>query len=80
MVYNLVMDYSVRVKPGSKKGPLVEVDGQGTLMVYVRQRAVDGQANEAVVEVLAGHFGVAKSRVAIMRGQASRIKMVRIED
>jgi uncharacterized protein (TIGR00251 family) len=73
---------TVRVKPGSRKGPLVEsssaADG-AELTVYVQQRAVDGQANTAVVELLASHFGVAKSRVEILRGHASRIKTVRID-
>lgn len=72
------MEYSVRVKPGSKKGPLVEPDGRGGLTVYVRERAVDGKANEAVIKVLAGHFGVAKSNVRIVHGQTLRTKLVQI--
>jgi uncharacterized protein (TIGR00251 family) len=71
------MQYTVHVKPGSKKGPLVEEADDG-LIVYVRERAVDGKANQAVVELLAGHFGVAKSHVEIVRGQASRVKVVRV--
>ncbi len=71
-------EYSVRVKPGSKKGPLVEADEDGQLTAYVRERAVDGKANQAVVDLLAQHFGVPKSRVVIVRGQSSRAKLVRI--
>ncbi|WP_223171077.1 DUF167 domain-containing protein [Microbacterium sp. NIBRBAC000506063] len=40
------MQYTVRVKPGSKKGPLVEEDEKGDLTVFVRERAVDGAANK----------------------------------
>lgn len=72
------MDYTVTVKPGSKKGPLVEGDGQGGLIVYVRERAVDGKANEAVIKVLAEHFDVPNSRVTITRGHTLRIKRIRI--
>lgn len=76
------MQITVRVKPGSRKGPLVEssagADG-AALTVYVQQRAVDGQANSAVIDLLAKHFGVAKSRVEILRGHASRTKTVRID-
>ena len=57
---------------------MVETDESGGLTVYVRERAVDGKANDAVVELLAKHFGVAKSRVSIVRGQSSRIKLVKI--
>lgn len=73
----------MRVKPGSRKGPLVDMtpgpDGE-TLTVYVPQRAVDGQANTAVIELLAKHFGVARSRVEILRGHTSRTKRIRIEE
>ena len=39
---------TVRVKPGSRKGPLVEVADDGALTIYVQERAVDGTANDAV--------------------------------
>jgi uncharacterized protein (TIGR00251 family) len=71
------MDITVRVKPGSRKGPLVSSDG-GVTTVYLQQRAVDGKANAALVQVLAAHFGVSKSRVDILRGHTGRIKVVRI--
>lgn len=72
------MRYSVTVKPNSKKGPLVEQNTDGSLTVYLRQRVVDGQANEALVKVLAEYFGVAKTRVTIVRGHKSRHKAVEI--
>jgi len=72
------MDITVRVKPGSRKGPLVETDGDITT-VYLQQRAVDGKANAALVEILAAHFGVSKSRVDILRGHTSRTKVVRVD-
>lgn len=69
---------SVRVKPGSTKGPLVETGPDGQLTVYVRERAVDGKANEAVVSVLAKHLGVPRSRVELTSGATSRMKRFRI--
>ena len=72
------MQYTVRVKPGSRKGPLVETDAAG-LVVHVRERAVDGAANEAVVAVLAAHFGVPKRDVTILRGHTARIKRVEVD-
>ena len=69
---------SVRVKPGSRKGPLVETDDD-TLVVYVREQAVDGKANTAVIRVLAEHFGVAKTREELVSGAAARIKRFRID-
>lgn len=72
------MRFTVLVKPGSKKGPLVEANSE-QLTVFLRERAVDGAANEGLLKVLASHFGVRTSDVTIESGHASRIKRVRIE-
>lgn len=69
----------VRVKPGSSKGPLVESDEEG-LVVFVREKAIDGAANDGVVKLLADHFDVPKSRVRVVRGHTARIKQVEIDD
>jgi uncharacterized protein YggU (UPF0235/DUF167 family) len=45
----------------------------------LQQRAVDGAANEGLVEILAKHFGVSKSRVTIEAGFTSRIKRVDVD-
>lgn len=68
----------VYVKSGSKKGPLVETNDDGTLTIFVLERAVDGKANEAVIKLLAKHFGVAKSKIQIIRGHTGRTKTIRI--
>ena len=73
------MRITVKVKPGSKKGPLVEKDPDGGFTVFVQQRAVDGAANEGVIELLAKHFGVSKSRVTIESGFTSRIKRLEVD-
>ncbi|MGV0645011.1 DUF167 domain-containing protein [Mycolicibacterium sp. XJ879] len=69
----------VRVKPGSRKGPLVEVGDDGSTTIYVQERAVDGKANEAVTKVLAGHLGVPPSRVRLISGKTTRTKRFRVE-
>ena len=68
----------VTVKPGSRKGPLVEVAEDGSLTVYVRERAIEGRATEAVIRVLAEHLGVPKSQVELISGATSRVKRFRI--
>ena len=72
------MDVSVQIKPGSKKGPLVEPTSPNELVVYVRAPAVEGKANVALIKLLARYYGVAPTRVAIIRGQNSRHKIVRV--
>jgi uncharacterized protein YggU (UPF0235/DUF167 family) len=68
----------VRVKPGSAKGPLVEPGVDDELVVYVRERAIEGAANAAVERVVAEYFGVSPSRVAIRRGRTSRSKTLEV--
>lgn len=66
------------VKPGSRKGPLVEVGDDGELTVFVPERAVDGKANAAVIRLLAEHFGVRRSDVELVSGATARVKRFRI--
>ncbi|WP_029108897.1 DUF167 domain-containing protein [Mycobacterium sp. URHD0025] len=68
----------VRVKPGSRKGPLVEVGDDDSLTIYVPERAVDGKANDAVTKLLAAHLGVPRSRVELISGATARLKRFRI--
>ena len=74
------MRYTVMVKPGSKKGPLVEKGTDGALTVYLKERAVDGAANEGLIKVIAEHFSVRKSDVVIESGFTSRIKRIWVEE
>lgn len=71
---------TVTVKPGSTKGPLVEAGDDGTLTIYMRERAVEGKATEAVAAVLAKYLGVARSRVELVSGATSRVKRFRVRD
>ena len=71
------MKYTVKVKPGSSQEKVVVTD-DGVLTVWLHARAHDGEANKAVVKVLAKYFGVAKSCVEIVRGEKSREKVVEI--
>lgn len=72
------MRYAVLAKPGSKRGPLVEQTDTDSLTVYVRERAIDGKANEAVVKAIAAFFNVPKSDVSILGGLGSRYKRVEV--
>ena len=71
---------TVTVKPGSRKGPLVEAGADGALTIFVRERAVEGKATEAVAAVLAGYLGVPRSRLELVFGATSRVKRFRVND
>ena len=68
------MDITVRLKPGSKKGPLIQPALDGSLLVYVREPALEGKANKAVIELLADYYDVPKTSVRLTGGHKSKIK------
>lgn len=51
----------------------------GILVVAVRERAVDGRANQAVIAAVAAWLGVAASRVTIEYGAGARLKRLAVE-
>lgn len=69
---------AVRVKPGSKTAA-VEESAEG-LLLRVRERAVEGAANDACVRALAEHFKIAPTRITLVRGTKSRQKLFELDD
>ncbi len=72
------MIYTVKVKPHSRKGPLVLVDGEN-ITVYLREKPVDGEANRALIALLAQHFHAPKTTVHIKSGLRGRQKYIEID-
>lgn len=72
------MRITITVKPNSKQVPLV-VNNSGDIVVYVRQQAIGGRANEAVIELLAEYYDVPKTRVKIIKGHSTHRKVVEVE-
>lgn len=48
------------------------------LVVYLRERPVEGAANAALIAVLSEYFHVAKSQIHIKHGSRGRTKLVEI--
>ncbi len=69
---------TVRVRPRASRNA-VEGFRDGVLLVRVTAPPADGQANEAVIDLLASALKVGKSRLAILRGRASRVKTIEVE-
>jgi len=72
------MRIQVRVKPNSRTE---EVSQEGdSFMVKVKEPPKEGKANQAVIKLLAEHFGVAKSRVRILSGFRSKNKVIEVAE
>ncbi len=69
---------NIKVIPQSSKN---SIDGweNGRLRIRIRGTPEKGKANEALIAFLAEELGIAKSRIAIVSGQTSRLKRLRIE-
>ena len=70
------MNIQVKVKPSSKTEELSQEEDGFT--IKVKEPPKEGRANQAVIKLLARHFGVPQSQVRILRGAKSRNKIIEI--
>ncbi len=72
----------LRVTPKSGRDAIDGIEllpsGQSVLKLRVRALPTDGEANEAVIALVAKSIKLAKSNLAIERGTAARVKTLRI--
>ena len=68
----------VRVQPRARKDEVAS-ERNGRLVVRITAPPVDGKANAALRKLLAKRLGVPASAVTVVRGEASRDKLVEVE-
>ena len=72
------MKIQVKVKPRSKTE---ELSREGdSFIVKVKEPPKEGKANQAVIKLLAEHFGVPQSQVRILGGFKSRNKVIEVAE
>ncbi|MBI2056211.1 MAG: DUF167 domain-containing protein [Candidatus Sungbacteria bacterium] len=73
------MTYTITVfaKPASRENN-VEKIGNAEFRVSVKEPPIQGRANAAVIALLAEYFNVSRAQIQIIRGHASREKIIRI--
>jgi uncharacterized protein YggU (UPF0235/DUF167 family) len=69
----------VKVKPNARTTAL-SAQADGSWLAQVAAAPVDGQANAALIALLARHFGVRRAQVRIKTGSSARLKLVQIDD
>lgn len=67
----------VRVTPRAARNGIEVRDG--VIRITVTAVPEDGKATEAVRRILADALGIAKTRLVLVRGQAARDKVFRVE-
>jgi uncharacterized protein YggU (UPF0235/DUF167 family) len=72
----------IRLTPGASADRIdgwdLDADGRPILKVRVRARPVEGEANTALIKLIAKTLGVPKSAVSLARGGQSRTKMIAV--
>ena len=72
------MKIQVKVKPNSRTE---EVSQEGNnFIVKVKEPPKEGKANQAVIKLLAEHFGVSQSQVRILSGFKSKNKVIDVAE
>lgn len=78
-----MISLAIKLTPGASADRIdgwdVDADGRPVLKVRVRARPVEGEANAALIKLLAKTLGVPKSAVSLARGGQSRTKMIAID-
>ena len=69
----------IKAKPNSRTSALIQQD-DGSWLAQLKSPPVDGKANEELIELVARHFGCAKSAISIKTGAGARLKRVTIPD
>jgi uncharacterized protein len=69
----------VKAKPNSRQSLLSQL-ADGSWLAQLKSPPVDGKANQELIALVAKHFGIAKSSVAIKTGSSGRLKRVVIDD
>jgi uncharacterized protein (TIGR00251 family) len=72
------MKIQVKVKPNSRTE---ELSREGdSFIATVKEPPKEGKANQAVIKLLAQHFGVSQSQVRILSGFRSRNKVIEVAE
>jgi uncharacterized protein len=69
--------FAVKVVPRASKNQIVGMEGDA-IKIRLNAPPVEGKANEALIKFLAETLGVSRAQIEIVRGHASRRKLVRV--
>lgn len=74
---DLEVKFKIKVVANSKNNSVEFLED--FIKVKIKQRAVEGKANKAIIEYLSDLLKVAKSKVSIASGEKSSIKTIKVK-
>ena len=72
------MRLNIKVIPKSSLNKVIKIS-ETELKVKLTSPPVDGEANKKLIEILSKEYNVAKSKIRIVKGEASKSKIVDID-
>lgn len=67
----------IKVSPRSSKNEVIKIS-EGEYKVKLAAAPIDNKANDMLIKVLAGYFGVGRSSLKIIGGKSAKVKIVEI--
>jgi uncharacterized protein (TIGR00251 family) len=64
---------NVKVKPGAFKDE-ISFDSESNLIIKIREKPIDGAANDYLLKFLSKEFKISKSNIVLEKGQTSQFK------
>lgn len=72
------MIIEAKIVPNARKNNLIDL-GQNKYKIYITAPAIQGKANQALIEFLANHFQISKNQARILKGMKSKNKIIEIK-
>lgn len=72
------IQFSAAIQPRASRNQILGIHNH-CLKIKLTSPPVDGAANQACIKFLAKAFGISPSRVAIVKGETSRNKIIQFE-
>lgn len=70
------MKISIKLHPNSSQEKIIEIEKDKSYEVWIKEKPIDGKANEELVKLLKKHF---KKKIEIVSGFNSRKKIIDIQ-
>ena len=67
----------MHAQPGARRSEIAGLHGD-RLKIRIAAPALDGRANDALVAFIAGELRIPKARVAVIKGERSREKLLAV--
>ena len=68
----------INVKPGASRDE-ISIDAEGNLLVRIRAKPIEGEANDYLVKYLAKELDLSRGKIQLEKGATSRVKRIAID-